>query len=42
MDIKERNKEIIRKRNEGQSWASLAREYGVSHTQIMRIVKGAK
>lgn len=42
MDIKERNKEIIRKRNEGMTLKALAKEYGISHVQIMRICKGIK
>lgn len=42
MNIQERNKEIIRKRKEGQSSHSLGKEYGLSHTQIIRICKGVK
>lgn len=42
MNIQERNKEIIRKRNEGQSLRSLAKEYGLSHTWIDKICKGIK
>ena len=41
-ELKERNKIIYDKKIGGMSWNQLAREYGISHQAIQRIVKRIK